>query len=132
MSNVYSIIPVGDGTFWVGTHGGGLNRFDPVRKTFVSYQTTKNPQSISSNIIHPLYYDRTGTLWIGTWGGGVSRIDPLNQKTRLYDENSGLSNSAVLSLYEDRSGIIWIGTWSGGLNRFDPKTGTFEHFRHDQ
>ncbi|HAO22403.1 MAG TPA: hypothetical protein DCQ37_19220, partial [Desulfobacteraceae bacterium] len=130
-NNVYSIIPVGDGTFWVGTHGGGLNRFDPVRKTFVSYQTTKNPQSISSNIIHPLYYDRTGTLWIGTWGGGVSRIDPLNQKTRLYDENSGLSNSAVLSLYEDRSGIIWIGTWSGGLNRFDPKTGTFEHFRHD-
>ncbi len=130
-NNVYSIIPAQDGTLWVGTHGGGLNRFDPVRKTFVSYQTSKNPQSISSNIIHPLYYDRSGTLWIGTWGGGVSRIDPLNQKTRMYDENSGLSHSAVLSIYEDHSGIIWIGTWSGGLNRFDHKTGTFEHFRHD-
>jgi PAS domain S-box-containing protein len=130
-NNVYSIIPVGDGTFWVGTHGGGLNRFDPAQKTFVSYQAAKTPQSISSNIIHPLYYDRRGTLWIGTWGGGVSRIDPGNQKTRLYDENSGLSHSAVLSIYEDRSGILWIGTWSGGLNRFDPKTGIFEHFRHD-
>ena len=130
-NNVYSFIPAGDGTFWVGTHSGGLNRFDPMLEIFVSYQTSKNPQSISSNIIHPLCYDRTGTLWIGTWGGGVSRIDPLNQKTRLYDENSGLSHSAVLSIYEDRSGIIWIGTWSGGLNCFDPKTGKFEHFRYD-
>jgi len=130
-NNVYSLIPAGDGTFWVGTNGGGLNRFDPVRKTFVSYQTGKNPQTISSSVIHPLYYDRSGTLWIGTWGGGVSRIDPLNQKTRLYDENSGLTHSGVLSLYEDSKGIIWIGTWSGGINRFDPETGTFEHFRHD-
>jgi len=130
-NEVYSLVPAGKNTFWVGTHGGGLNLFDFERKTFVAYQSGKNPQSISSNIIHPLYYDRTGTLWIGTWGGGVSRIDPLNQKTRLYDENSGLSHSAVLSLYEDRSGMIWIGTWSGGLNSFDPETGKFEHFRHD-
>jgi PAS domain S-box-containing protein len=130
-NNVYSIIPAGDGTFWVGTHGGGLNRFDPKKNTFVAYQTSKNPESISSNTIHPLYYDRSQTLWIGTWGGGISRIDPLNQKTRLYDENSGLSHSAVLSLHEDRSGIIWIGTWNGGLNRFDPETETFEYFRND-
>jgi PAS domain S-box-containing protein len=130
-NEVYSVVPVGDNTFWVGTHSGGLNRFDPVRKTFVSYRSSKNSQTVSSNIIHPLCYDRNGTLWIGTWGGGLSRIDPLNQKTRLYDEDSGLSYSAVLSLYEDRNGIIWIGTWSGGLNRFDPETGTFEHFRHD-
>lgn len=130
-NDVYSFLPAGDGTYWVGTHGGGLNRFDPAQNTFEAYQNSKHPHSISSNTIHPLYTDRSGTLWIGTWGGGVSRIDPLNQKTRLYDESSGLSHSSVLSLYEDRSGIIWIGTWNGGLNRFDPTTGTFEHFRHD-
>ncbi|WP_207688121.1 two-component regulator propeller domain-containing protein [Desulfonema limicola] len=130
-NEIYSIVPALDNTFWLGTHGGGLNRFDPVRKTFVSYLSSKNAQSISSNIIHPLYPDRSGTLWIGTWGGGISRIDPFNQKTRLYDEKSGLSSSAVLSLLEDRDGKIWIGTWSGGLNSFDPKTGIFEHFRHD-
>ncbi len=130
-NDVYSIVAAYDGTFWVGTHGGGLNRFDPVRQTFVSYKNSKHPHSIGGNVVHPLYRDRSGTLWVGTWGGGVSRIDPLNQKTRLYDENSGLSHSAVLSLCEDRTGAIWIGTWNGGLNRFDPSTGTFEHFRHD-
>ena len=123
--------PVDDRVLWIGTNGGGLNRFDPVRQRFVSYQNSKHPHSIGGNVVHPLYRDRGGTLWIGTWGGGVSRIDPLNQKTRLYDENSGLSHPAVLSLCEDRGGAIWIGTWGGGLNRFDPGTGTFEHFRQD-
>ena len=55
---------------WVGTHGGGLNRFDAVRERFVHYRHQKNdPHSLSSDNVSSIYADSKGNLWIGTFGG---------------------------------------------------------------
>ena len=64
------------GDIWVGTNGGGLNKFQRETGRFFSYQNTESPRSISDDNIHALLEDRDGTLWIGTLGGGLNRLSP--------------------------------------------------------
>ena len=64
------------GLLWIGTRGGGLNRFDRETGQFTRYQHDPNdPQSLSSDDVQVIYEDRAGTLWIATLGGGLNRFD---------------------------------------------------------
>ncbi|MFQ5571380.1 MAG: two-component regulator propeller domain-containing protein, partial [Rhodothermales bacterium] len=124
------------GALWIGTDGGGLNRYDRETDSFTRFQHDPlNPYSLSYNLIVSLFEDRAGTLWIGTEGNGIDKIDRtakpfVHYKNNPLDKNS-LSTNSMLSFYEDQAGVLWIGTWGGGLNRLDRATGTFTHYRHD-
>ena len=67
-STVTSIAQTPDGYLWVGTHHGGLARFDGRR--FVCFHPGNTPQ-LSSISIQRLRVDPQGTLWIGTVEGGL-------------------------------------------------------------
>lgn len=131
---------------WIGTQGGGLNRFDPESGRFNRYQRdATNLASLSSNQVrslHVSYQNNTTTLWIGTFNG-------LNRLV-LSTENSGenaeisfiryqhdpnnpqsLSDNRVWSIAEDANGVLWLATFGGGLNRFDPAALTFTRYLHD-
>ncbi len=138
------------GRLWIGTYAGGLNRFNPAKKTFTPYR--HNPQdstSLSHDFITAICEDRygsvpnhhfaaemqRGTLWVGTRGGGLNEFDPSTGAFRHFrpspaDSNS-LSDGVVTALYIDRSGVLWVGTANGGLNRFDRDRKVFIHYRHD-
>jgi ligand-binding sensor domain-containing protein/signal transduction histidine kinase len=128
------------GALWIGTDGGGLNKFDPDTRTGAAKRFTRfvndpeNPFSLSSNRITALYEDRSGMLWIGTYDGGLNCFDPnRKQFTRFLNDPQNphsLSHNRVWSIYEDHLGALWIGT-SGGLNRCDRATGRFTRFVHD-
>ncbi|MFD2587352.1 two-component regulator propeller domain-containing protein [Croceitalea marina] len=60
------------GIIWVGTNGGGINKFDPERKKFTTIQKTMHPNSLSYDKIRAMYEDSKGTLWVGTEGGGLN------------------------------------------------------------
>jgi len=125
-----------DGTLWIGTLGGGLNRFNPQTQTFTRFLHDANTlNSLSSNAVTCLLQDTSGNLWIGTSDGGLNRFNPQTQTfTRfLHDANTlnSLSSNAVTCLFQDTSGNLWIGTSDGGLNRFNPQTQTFTRFLHD-
>jgi len=60
-----------EGYLWVGTSGGGLNRFDPTTEQFTRYMfDPSNPNSLGSNVVYELLQDSHGILWVGTDGGG--------------------------------------------------------------
>ncbi|HUU04936.1 MAG TPA: two-component regulator propeller domain-containing protein, partial [Patescibacteria group bacterium] len=41
-----------DGTFWIGTTGGGINHFDPIREKFTCFRSIANdPGSLSDNSV---------------------------------------------------------------------------------
>lgn len=96
---------------------------------------SRNPASISKNIIKSLFLDSTGIIWIGTNGGGVNTLDPGRKKFRhirnTSDPNS-LSYDKIRAMYEDSNGTLWIGTEGGGLNMLTDKNdnGTYNAFRH--
>ena len=73
---VYSIYEDRSGTLWIGTEGGGLNKFDREKEQFSHYRhDPNNPESLSNDIVWSINEDRSGTLWIGTWGGGLNKFD---------------------------------------------------------
>jgi ligand-binding sensor domain-containing protein len=54
-------------TLWVGTYGGGLNRYDHLTDRFVRYRHDPNdPQSLSNDFIYALAEDEAGNLWLAT------------------------------------------------------------------
>ncbi len=120
---------------WIGTDGGGLNRFDPAVGHFTHYQHDPNvPGGLPNDKVLAIQEDHNGFLWVGTYGGLV-RIDPITKKFLIYQHDptraNSLSSDRVRTLYEDSQGFLWIGTDGGGLNLFDPVRGTFRRFLHD-
>ncbi|MBU3003372.1 ligand-binding sensor domain-containing protein, partial [Paraglaciecola arctica] len=131
---VRAIMQDQQGILWVGTWGGGLNRFNSTTKQFAHYKHDKNnPNSLSDDKIYVITEDRQNHLWIGTDSSGLNRFNPVNEQFEHYRHDSAnpnsLSDNAVSAITEDQQGILWIGTWKG-LNRFDPNTKQFTHYRH--
>ncbi len=117
------------GFMWIGTQGGGLDRFDGY--DVVSHvHDPRAPGSLASNNITDLFEDAAGTLWVATWAG-VSRYDRARARFRNWsaDDGSGLLGWAnVVAQTADRT--LWVGTMAG-LNRYDPATETFAVVPHE-
>ncbi len=60
------------GIIWIGTNGGGVNKFDPEQKQFRHFRKTLIPKSLSYNKIRSIFEDSDNNLWIGTEGGGLN------------------------------------------------------------
>ena len=143
-----------NGTIWIGTREGGLNRLvwtdpgsmDPESVKFIRYKNDPaDPNSISSNVINDINVDQSGTLWIGTDGEGINRLIREEQvnvlersrprcqcKFKSYQTNpldiESLNYNFVKCLYFDDAGTMWVGT-STGLNK--QKRHKFSHFKQD-
>jgi len=132
---VWSIFEDGGSCLWIGTGGGGLNKFDRKAERFTRYQNQPAaPQSISNNFVRSIYEDAGGSLWIGTFGGGLNKFDRRAEIFTRFenqaDNPQSLSNNIVRSIFEDSRGSIWIGTFGGGLNKFDRKTEKFTCYQN--
>lgn len=129
-NTVVAIRPGRGGVLWLGTTGGGVDRFDPVTETFTHFRhDPKNPRSLSSNSISKagLLEDPQGALWVGTNDSGLNRLDPVTGAVTHFrhdpQNTNSLSSNNIESVYLDSDGALWIGTADGGLNRLDPVSG---------
>ena len=123
-----------DGTFWVGTLGGGLFRFHPETKKFSRYQF--NPDdftSIPDNYIVGLVFDTSGKLWVATTAGLCSYDPQTNQFTRYFLPNKNTNDTyryrVIRSMLLSKN-KLYLSTY-GGLQIFDIKTLKSEHLIHD-
>jgi ligand-binding sensor domain-containing protein/signal transduction histidine kinase len=113
----------GAGHLWVGTLGGGLNRYDRQEDRFIRYQHDPDQSgSLSSNDLTSITMLGDGTLWIGTVANGLNRFDPNSGSfTVFYNDPAdpgSISSDNVYSVFTDRGGILWVG--AGGLNIYNP------------
>jgi len=128
-NNILSLIELKEGNrqiIWIGTDGGGLNRFEPETGKFTVFIRKKGtPDSPSSNSISSIVSYDQDHLLIGTRGRNLGEgLDIFNLKTRKFvnlkynsANNVSLGSNNVLILYKDKSGTIWVGTRNGGLNK---------------
>ncbi|MEM6344395.1 MAG: two-component regulator propeller domain-containing protein [Bacteroidota bacterium] len=72
-----------NGLIWLGTNGGGVNKFDPEKKVFAHYQQQLEEGSLSNNKIRSVFEDSKQNLWLGTEGGGVNFL-PRDSKGNDY------------------------------------------------
>ncbi len=122
------------GNIWIGTLGGGLNRYNKANGTITTYFHDKNKNSISDNNIASLLMDTNGSLWIGTVSHGIDVLSISTNAVRFShiqhdpDDAQGLLGNHVTCIFKDRSGLIWIG--AGGLNIYNSRLLNFHHFKH--
>ena len=81
--DVASIFQGQDETLWVGTWGGGLNRFDPKTERFEKVEALD-----SLKVIYDLKIDRAGIMW-GSSPPGLFRFELESGNLEVYGENDG-------------------------------------------
>lgn len=97
-----------EGAIWIGTDGGGLNKYK--NEKFSSYSTNNG---LTNNSIWALTADKNNTLWIGTDGGGLNSFK--NGKFASYDSSDGIHSEFISAIHEDKSGRLWVGSQDAGL-----------------
>jgi signal transduction histidine kinase/ligand-binding sensor domain-containing protein/DNA-binding response OmpR family regulator len=103
---------------WIGTAGGGLNRFDRDTETFVHIT---DRDGLPNNVVYGVQPDATGKLWLST-NKGLSRFDPETRRFRNFDTDDGLQSNEFNSgaSFRSRSGELFFGGIYG-FNYFRPE-----------
>ncbi|BAX82072.1 hybrid sensor histidine kinase/response regulator transcription factor [Labilibaculum antarcticum] len=74
-SLIMSIYGDSSGIIWIGTNGGGLNKYNPKRKKISHYKSTGQQGSLSCNKIRSIFEDSSHNIWFATEGGGVDYLE---------------------------------------------------------
>lgn len=134
-NHVFSLLEDKNGVIWVGTLGGGLNKFNSKTGKFKRYMhDSNNPKAISSDIVFKVYGDSKKRIWVSTLGGGLNLFDPVKETFTNYthskkDTNS-ISSNMVSALYEDKAKNLWVGTFDG-MNLFIEAEQKFIHYKNN-
>jgi diguanylate cyclase (GGDEF)-like protein len=111
---VLSVLEDHEGSLWVGTQTGGLNRL--VDGNVTTY--TRN-NGLTNDLVMSVFEDEDGTLWLGTLGGGINFYK--NGVLSLFERNHELPSQHITSVLKDSDGVLWAGTLRHGVCRFDEK-----------
>lgn len=117
-NTIFSITRDKDGIFWIGTHGGGLIRFDPVKEEFRSYTER---DGLPNNVIYIVIEDEHGNLWI-TSNHGIAKFNRHDETFIIYDTKDGVQGNEFNAgaYYKNRKGEIYFGGMNG-MNIFHPR-----------
>ena len=111
-----------DGTLWVGTVEGGLNRKEKGQQAFEHF--TKENTALSHNSVSALAADDKGRLWTGTWGGGLNVVDLRShviQRVEMTADHARLTMFIGALAYDAINDGLWIGS-NDGVFLYDFKT----------
>ena len=127
-NRVYTIYEDNNDNMWIGTHGGGLNKFDRKEKKFYSFKnSSKDTSSISDNKILVIRSDIHNNLLIGTYGGGLNVMNIENNKFERFTAKDGLTSDVVYGILEDKKHNLWMST-DNGLFKYNQLNKKFTHF----
>lgn len=102
---------------WVGTGGGGLNRFDLQTGRFTHF---KKKDGLPDNVIYSILDDAEGNFWLST-NQGLARFNPRTGLCKNYGVESGLQDNEFNSgaYFKSADGRLFFGG-IGGFNAFLP------------
>ncbi|WP_276167052.1 two-component regulator propeller domain-containing protein [Zobellia alginiliquefaciens] len=110
------------GELWIGTFGGGLNKFVPGKDggegSFISYS---GRDGLPNNVIKGILEDSQGNLWLST-NMGLSKFNPKNETFKNYNESDGLQDNEFqeLACVKREDGEMLFGGING-FNAFYPE-----------
>lgn len=121
--NVLGIAEDGDGSIWVATFGGGLNKYDKNGNHLKTFSKSNSP--IPSDKLIFIIYDRIRkVLWISTKDAGLLKVRPTsdgiqveNHLKHVPNDTLSLGANYAWPLCLDRKNDLWVGTLGGGLNK---------------
>lgn len=117
-----------DNILWIGTKGGGLNKYDMQSKKFTSIQ---KKDGLPDNNVRAVNSDDHGNLWLTTTHN-ISKYNPQTGQITTYTGSDGLTNQMTIEGYgsqklefneefarKDADGYLYFGG-IGGMVFFHP------------
>ena len=129
---VRALLPVRDGTMWVGTNQGLFRAGAAAHMIAESRADADRALDVSALAQTP-----DGRLWAGTIESGLYRFSAAGELEAHYrhdpkgDPAFDLPDDEVRVLLADADGGLWIGGNSRGLAWLDPRSQRFAVFEHD-
>ena len=131
-----------NGSIWIATWGGGLNKYDPTSNRFTRYShTPSDTNSLGGNYVLSLHEDKFGSIWIG---GGGTLLEPFQpvfldklENNRFHHYQAHLQEAifpnvdGITDFAEDGEENLWISK-RGALARIPLKEDTVEIFHFNQ
>ncbi|MBU0936122.1 MAG: hypothetical protein KKC64_10930, partial [Spirochaetes bacterium] len=132
---LYSMFIDAQGTKWIGTNGGGLNRLWYLPEGLEVYEhDPDNEYSRSAGRTSAILLDGRGRLWVGTHNSGLNMLPAGSDRFIHYRYNAadprGLPNDVITGVYEDSNGTIWILS-NQGISRYLEDGSGFATIQHD-
>lgn len=131
-NRVLSLCSDNEGFVWIGTENGGLNRLDPIKRSFKRfYHSLRNVNGLSNNSIWSIMEDRVGRIWLGTFSKGLDVIDPNSKNFGHYLGASGRNVVAAIveGVVEMDDDMLCIATDGEGFQLFNTRTKKTKSFR---
>ena len=138
-SYVEKLLQDRNGSIWIATMGGGLNRYDPATNSFTHFvHDNADPGSIGGNFVVGLLEDRDGNLWMG--GGDdpgparqpvffIDRIAIANADAGSFQHYHPPGMFSSISFQMAESGDdIWYTATPNGLQKLNKTTGSITEF----
>lgn len=107
--SIYALRGARDGSLWIGTNGGGVNRLRDG-----DIEALESPSAPA--IVRSLFEDSEGNIWAGSYGDGLARITRV--AAIVLTAADGLPGDVILPVHHTSSGDLWVGTVSAGAGRF--------------
>lgn len=108
---VWGVLAARDGTVWIGTYHGHVNRIRDGQLTHFG-----EARGVDVGTVRALLEDGDGAVWVGGTRG-LFRI--FNEEVTGFREADGMSSEVVTALAADAHGRLYVGTLDGGLNRLE-------------
>jgi ligand-binding sensor domain-containing protein/DNA-binding response OmpR family regulator len=126
-NHLNSLLRDDTGAIWIGTYGGGLNRFDRLTGHFEVFRSSASSGSgLSSDIIWGLFQDAERNIWAATQDG-LNKFDFKKRHFTVFSKKDGFSNNVFSDITADHKGNLWI-TTGNGISSLDPKTKAVKNF----
>jgi two-component sensor histidine kinase len=102
---------------WLGTSGGGLNKFDRELNTFTHFSQN---MGLTSSVVYGILEDNAKNLWMST-DNGIFKFNIKKENFTHFDLEDGLQSLEFNggSYFKDKSGMMYFGGING-LNIFYP------------
>jgi signal transduction histidine kinase/ligand-binding sensor domain-containing protein/DNA-binding response OmpR family regulator len=120
------------GIYWLGTSGGGVNKYDENLNLFNFIQSNSfDEKGLNAPIVTSFAEDKNGNVYVGTEGGGLSLLDTktrLFQRFAIQSRRSPANPLRILALERSSKQQLMIGTLADGLFFFDEHSGNYQQF----
>lgn len=130
-NDVRTILIDKNGTLWLGTYGGGLNKFIPPKNPDdpVKFTHYRQSEGLANDVVRGILEDDDGHLWIST-SNGLSKFEPETQKFLNFSTADGLQTAKFEDVYfkSRQRGLLYFGG-VGGVVAFNPSNVKINHHK---
>ena len=135
-NNVVALLRERSGGLWVGSYGGGLQRYSPGNGLWIRSFDGEGDSSLPESDVRSLHQLNNGEIWAGLHEGGVAVLDPgLRRIAHIPPTAAGRGGSGRLSfrggvigaITQSTDGSVWVGSDSG-IYQFTPQRQLLRRF----